>query len=294
MSTTSPGTAAVASPPEVEAPTSSASGRNVLGIRRRRASLSPWRRWGEPALVIIAALGLWQSLSATGLVSSNDLPGVDQIARAFFVDLGNHELWYSIGQSLSQWLIGMAIVLVVTIPVGLLLGIVWSLFEATRLTFEFLRTIPSVAAIPLLVFVYGVTPKLTIVLVILTAVWPLLIQTMTGAHDVDPVAVDTAKIYGLSGFQIFRQVILPSALPSIMTGVKLAANIGLIFAIAASLVIGGNGLGHLIDAASNAARTPLVFSRVLVTGLLGLAVSMLVVQVERRVLPWHVSQRLPQ
>lgn len=272
------------------APKSAATARRRTA--RRRANTSVWVRWAEPMLVLGLVLVAWELFSRSGVIASEDLPGVDEIARAFREDLSNPDLWSSIATSLRLWVIGIAIVVVVTIPLGLLLGLVWPLYEATRLLVEFLRTIPSVAALPILVFVYGISPELTVTLVVLTAAWPLLIQAMTGAHDVDPITVETGRIYGLSRVQIFFHVILPSAMPYIMTGIKLAANIGLIIAIAASLIVGGEGLGALIGSASDAGNTALLYARILVTGLLGLAVSLLVTRAERRLLRWHSSQRV--
>ncbi|KRF21027.1 hypothetical protein ASG90_01010 [Nocardioides sp. Soil797] len=238
------------------------------------------------------ALTAWQSLSMTGVVSPRDVPSFTATMRALASDVQNAELYTSIGHSVSAWLIGIAIVLVVAVPLGLLTALSRPLYEAMLFTVEGVRTIPSIAALPVLVFIYGISPQLTVVLVIFTAVWPLLIQTMAGAHDVDPISIQTAQVYGLSRFQIFRQVTLPSALPYTMTGIKIAANIGLIVAIAASLIVGGEGLGALIVSAAGAGRVDLMYARIVVTGLLGLGVSTLLVLTERRILRWHSSQRI--
>ncbi|KWF70039.1 hypothetical protein WT57_11660 [Burkholderia pseudomultivorans] len=245
-------------------------------------------------MTVLAVLVLWDCLARGGLVTGDALPGVGQIFRALVEDLDNPELWSGIGVSVGLWLIGMAVVAVVTLPLGLLLGVVRPLYEASHVTVEFVRTIPSVAALPILVFVYGVSPQLTVALVILSAAWPLLIQTMTGAHDVDPIAIETARIYGLSRWRVFWQVTFPSALPSMVTGLKLAANHGLVIAIAASLVVGGSGLGALIGLAGQGGDASLLYARVLVAGVLGLAVSVLTATLERYLLRWHPSQREAQ
>ncbi|NKJ49128.1 hypothetical protein CIC12_20800 [Burkholderia sp. SG-MS1] len=278
-------------PPQVKRLSASASLRGRLG---RATSSSVWRRWIEPGLTVLAVLVVWELLARGGLVAENALPGVGQIVRALVKDLGNPELWSGIGVSVGLWLIGMAVVAVVTLPLGLLLGVVRPLYEASHVTVEFVRTIPSVAALPILVFVYGVSPQLTVALVILSAAWPLLIQTMTGAHDIDPIAIETARIYGLSRWRVFWQVVFPSALPSMVTGLKLAANHGLVIAIAASLVVGGSGLGALIGLAGQGGDASLLYARVVVAGALGLAVSALTAAMERYLLRWHPSQREAQ
>lgn len=245
----------------------------------------------EPALFALALLALWELVVGVGLVSADVVASPTEIVRAFADDVQSRELWDGVWETVRSWAIGMAIVVAAAVPLGMLLGGSRLAYHASHLTVEVLRTIPSIAALPFLILLLGAGSELTVVLVVLSAFWPLLIQTMYGVHDVDPVALQTGRIYGLGPLGRFRRIVLPSALPYVATGVRLSAVLGMIMAIGASLIAGGSGLGYEIGLAQNNGDTPLMYARIAVAGLLGLAVTGGLTLVERRLLRWHVSQR---
>jgi ABC-type nitrate/sulfonate/bicarbonate transport system permease component len=224
-------------------------------------------------------------------VLPSSIPAPGAIVSSLASDMQTSRLWDGVLDSVGAWAIGLGIVVVVGVPVGVLLGSSRVLYAATRHTVEFLRMIPSIAALPLLVFVYGVGFQLTVVLVVLTALWPLLLQSMYGVHDVDPVARDTARVYGLGRVRVFSRVTMPSVAPYVATGLRLSGTIALVVAIATSLVVGGSGLGALIASASNSGQNPLMYGRILLAGILGLILTGALIAAERRVLHWHPSQR---
>ena len=170
----------------------------VATVAGRRSAPRPG--WGgplvtvaEPALVVVAVLAVWEVLARAGVLpGSISAPGA--IVSSLASDVQTSRLWDGVLASVGAWAVGLGIVVVVGVPVGVILGSSRVLYAATRHTVEFLRMIPSIAALPLLVLVYGVGFKLTVVLVVLTALWPLLLQSMYGVHDVDPVARDTARV----------------------------------------------------------------------------------------------------
>lgn len=254
----------------------------------RYLSIAPYV---EPILVVLGCVGLFEILAVTQVLGSDLLPTLPQLVSAFANDVTRAQLWSATWVTLRSWLIGMAIVVAVGVPGGLVCGLSRFAYHAIHLPVEILRTIPSIAALPFLVLVYGVSSKLTVVLVVLTAVWPLLLQTMFGARDIDPIALDTARGYGLGPFRRFRQVAVPSALPYIVTGIRLSATFGLLVAIATSLFAGGEGLGNEIIAAQQEFNNPLLFARTLFAGLIGLVVYYVLIAAERRLLAWHVSYR---
>ncbi|WP_280460042.1 ABC transporter permease [Nocardia carnea] len=241
--------------------------------------------------VVIGAVLVWELTARSGLLPPEDFPAATTISRAFLADLRSAELWDGIRASLEAWGIGMLIVVAIALPAGMLLGASVITYRLSYLTLEFIRTLPGIAALPILMFTYGVSQQLVVALVVLAGLWPLLIQTMYGMHDVDPIAIASAKVYGVRGWRRFLLVDLRSCLPYIATGLRVSGTFALIFAIAASLIIGGQGLGDAMAQAARIGDRPLLYARVLTCGLLGLCLTLGLAALERRALRWHSSQR---
>jgi ABC-type nitrate/sulfonate/bicarbonate transport system permease component len=115
--------------------------------------------------------------------------------------------------------------------------------------------------------------------------------TLYGVKDVDPVATDTARSFGLTRFQRLSRVTLPSALPYLATGLRIASAVSLILTVTAELVIGAPGLGRSINLARTGGNEELMYALIITTGVLGLLLNAIFVRAERRVLHWHPSQR---
>lgn len=245
----------------------------------------------EPVGCVFLALAIWQTVVRTGLIDSGVLSPPTEIARALWTDAHDHFLWLSIWMTMKAWAIGLGIVIAIAVPLGALVGLSSFMARSTFLTLEFFRAIPSIAALPVLVLIYGIGFKLVVLLIILGALWPLLIQTMYGVRDVDPVTRDTARVYGLGRLRTFRLVVVPTAAPYIATGLRLSAVIGMILAIATTLLIGGQGLGAAIAEAEQTGRIPVMFDRIFVAGVLGVLVTVVIGSAERYFLRWHSSMR---
>ncbi|WP_330285744.1 ABC transporter permease [Streptomyces sp. NBC_00576] len=231
-------------------------------------------------------------LPHTGLVSADYLPPASETVRALWHLLAEQTFWTALGDTLTGWGLGLAISVVAGVVAGLVIGSVPVLRAVTASTIEFLRPIPSVALIPIAVLLYGADLRSKLLLVVYASFWQVLVQVLAGIQDVDPVADDTARSYRLGTWGRLRHVMWPTALPYVMTGVRLAATVALILAVTAELVIGAPGLGQEIAVAQTSGAVPQVYALVLVTGLLGVAVNLVARAVERRALHWHQSVRL--
>ncbi|MFD4694405.1 ABC transporter permease [Streptomyces sp. NPDC058463] len=236
-------------------------------------------------------LALVEVVPRTGLVSPDYLPPTSRIAGALADELADPAFWTALGDTLTGWSVGLLIATVLGVAAGTVISGVPYLRRATASTVEFLRPIPSVALIPLAVLLYGTDLRSTLLLVVYAAFWQILVQVLYGAQDVDPVADETARSYGLSARARIRHVVWPTALPYVMTGVRLAASVALILAVTAELVIGSPGLGARIAVAQTSQAVPEMYALVVVTGLLGLVVNVGARAVERRALAWHQSVR---
>jgi NitT/TauT family transport system permease protein len=154
---------------------------------------------------------------------------------------------------------------------------------------EFLRPIPSVALVPLVLLLTRSDVRMEVAVIIYAAVWPVLINTLYGVREVDPLAQDTLRSYGFGPLDVLRRVTLPSAAPFIMTGIRLAASTALIVAVAVELNGGRtNGIGvFLIQAESGGGDISVMIASILWVGVLGLIINALLVATERRLFRWH-------
>ncbi len=226
-----------------------------------------------------------------GLVPARYAPPTSDILATLAEQVRRGEFWSAVGDTLLTWLLGLVVAIALGVAVGVLIGSVPVLRALTASTIEFLRPIPSVALIPLVVVLYGSTIEATVLLVVYAAFWQVLVQTLAGVADIDPVAADTARSYHLNRWARIRWLSWPTALPYVVTGIRLAATVALILTITGELVIGSPGLGQEIANARSSGAVPVMYALIVVTGLFGVAANVLTRAAERRALAWHPSVR---
>jgi ABC-type nitrate/sulfonate/bicarbonate transport system permease component len=219
------------------------------------------------------------------------LPPLSAIVSALADEVRLPAFWQAVLDTLVQWGLGLVLAVSSGLVAGVVIGGVPLLRAATASAIDFLRPIPSVALVPLAVLLFGTQLRSALVLIVYAAFWQVLVQTLYGVQDVDPVADETARCYGLGRFARIRYVVWPTAKPYVATGVRLAASVALILAVTAELVIGSPGLGREITTAQSGGAIALTYGLILVTGVFGLAVNIGIRALERRVLAWHVSVR---
>ncbi|WP_376969137.1 ABC transporter permease [Arthrobacter sp.] len=240
---------------------------------------------------VIGFLAIWELIPALGIIQARYLPPASEVLMALVTDFGLTAFWEAVGETMLAWFIGLTASVAIATVVGLLIGMSPFLRRFTNSTIEFLRPIPSVALIPLAVLLFGVKIESTLMLVMYACFWQVLIQVLYGVADVDNVAMQTAKSYGFSKWQRIRDVVFPTVLPYLMTGLRLAASVALILAITAELVIGSPGLGREIALAQSGGAISGMYALILATGLLGVLINVTMRFVEKRVLAWHPSIR---
>jgi ABC-type nitrate/sulfonate/bicarbonate transport system permease component len=238
-----------------------------------------------------ALLVLVEVMPRIGVVSPDYLPPTSRIAAALADEAGTAPFWAAVRDTLVGWGAGLLIAVVAGVVIGVLIGSIPVLRAVTASTVEFLRPIPSVALIPLAVLLYGTDLGSTLLLVVYAAFWQVLVQVLYGVADVDPVADETARSYRLGPWARVRYLLWPTALPYVLTGVRLAAAVALILAVTTELIIGAPGLGAQIGIAQTSGAVPTMYALVVVTGLLGVAINLAARSAERRLLGWHQSVR---
>jgi taurine transport system permease protein len=246
-------------------------------------------RW--VTLGVLAAVGaVWTAVTASGLVSDLFLPGPGLLWSGF-VDLvengyKSRSLLEHGVSSLKRVLLGFASGAVVGTGLGLAMGYHRKVEAFFNPLVEFFRPLPQLAYLVLLIVWFGIGDRAQIILLFLTALPVSSVAAMDGVKSVSIQRVQAAKSLGASGWQVFRYVVAPSALPEIFTGARLA--IGVVYAtlIAAEIIAGSTGLGWMILDAGRFLRSEYVFVGIALLGLLGLALDRLLLAIELRVVHW--------
>jgi ABC-type nitrate/sulfonate/bicarbonate transport system permease component len=248
-------------------------------------------RWAPPIAAVLLLLIVWEAVVRAGLIPETSIPPASATLGELITELGSAALWKATLNTLEGWAIGLGLAILLGVPAGILVGSNRWAYRALRVPIEFLRPIPSVALIPLAVLVYGTGLESKVFLVTFASFWPMLIQTIYGVQDVDPVATDTARAFQLGRFERLWRITVPSAVPYIATGIRISSSVALILSVTAELVIGSAGLGREITTASSGGDVELMYALIIATGLLGWLLNIAATLGERRVLHWHPSQR---
>ncbi|MWA02663.1 ABC transporter permease subunit [Actinomadura sp. LD22] len=247
------------------------------------------RRWVTGAAGFAVLCAAAEAAGRAGWVDRSVLPLTSTVLVRAVRLAGDAAFLRSVLATAQMWGAGVLAAAVLAVPAGLILGTSPRLDAVIRPIVEFLRPIPAVALIPLTLLVVGDDTRMTVTVIAYACCWPILIHTMYGLHDVDPVATDTLRAYGFGRLAVLWRVALPSAAPFIATGVRVAAGIGLIVAVSAELLAGGgSGLGTwLIALNSGVDQTDVVLATIIWMGVLSVVVDTVLMWGKRRLFRWH-------
>ena len=214
-------------------------------------------------------------------------PSAVSVAALQMVTSG--ELWSYLWPSLVVLVVGLVISAVAGIAAGLLLARFWALDVALDMYITFLYSTPTVALVPLIVLWVGFESTAKIVILFLFAFFPLVINTYQGVKNVDPRLLEVGRAFRCSERQLWTNIVLPAALPFIVTGLRLAVGRGLIGMVLADLYTAISGIGYLIVRSASTYRVDKMFVPIVVLGLLGITLTALLRAAERWVAPWTVA-----
>lgn len=263
-------------------------GPGVTGSRSRRWSTS---RVLLPVGTTLGLLALWEALARAGVLPAEVSP-VSSIASWLLGEITGGTLWTALGQTMWHWFAGLVIGGVVGIALGVTIGSVPFIQRLLDLPLEFLRPIPSIVYLPLLILLMGSRSQTAIVLASIGALWPLLFQSIYGVRAIDQQALETGRVFGLRPRQILLNITLPSVLPYLASGLRIASSLSLIVAITTELVGGVPGLGTQMSGASQNGSYPAMYGLVFVIGIFGLLLNSVLERAEHHLLRWHVSHRV--
>ena len=249
-------------------------------VRAVAVRLLPW-------LVPVALLVVWQLASSLGWLSTRVLPAPLEVASAAWKLTLSGELWTHVQVSAGRALAGLAVGGGLGLALGLLTGSV-KLFETLLdSTIQMVRNIPALALIPLVILWFGIDETAKLFLIAVSVFFPIYLNTFHGIRNVDPGLIEMGRTYGLSRWQLYRQVILPGALSSILVGLRFSLGLMWVILIVAETISAQAGIGYLTMNAREFLQTDVVLVGILLYALLGKLADVFARGLERYWLRWH-------
>jgi len=252
---------------------------------------TPWSQRAVPWLVPVAVLALWQLASQAGLLSTRILPEPWAVVKAFWALAITGEMWGHVWTSTWRAVSGFAIGGSLALSLGLLTG---SLRWAETLldsSLQMVRNIPPLALIPLVILWFGIDESAKLFLVSIGVFFPIYLNTFHGIRSVDKGLIEMARSYGLSGWRLYREVILPGALPSILVGVRFSLGFMWVILIVAETISAQAGIGYMTMNAREFLQTDVVLLGILLYAALGKIADLAARGLERWWLRWNPAYR---
>ncbi|HEV2073755.1 MAG TPA: ABC transporter permease [Thermomicrobiales bacterium] len=261
------------------------------GSQPRSSRRVPVPRAAIGLIVPLLLLGLWQWLVEREVYTRGQLPAPLDVWRAAEQLQGADRLWENVQVSLVRVGWGFGIGAVVAIAFGLLIGLSPLADSLLSPTIHALRAIPSLAWVPLLILWMGIgeEPKLT--LIAIGAFFPVFTALVGGIRQIDRKLIEVGYAYGLRGIRLARSIVLPAALPSLLTGLRIGLAQAWLFLVAAELMGASTGLGFLLTDGQNSGRADIILLSIIILALIGKLTDLLLQRGERWLLRWSDSYR---
>ena len=210
-------------------------------------------------------------------------PGPVDVANSFVKLTVSGQLFRDILDTLYKVLFGMLLASVVGITLGIVLGWFKRLETLCRLVISILRPIPPIAWIPFSIIWFGIGLGPAVFIIFMGCVFPILISTIDGVHRTDSVLIEAAQSFGASNAQMLTEVILPSSLPHIVSGLKVATGIALMCTISGEMIGSSSGIGYMILTSTNLFDTGSTVVGMLVIGIIGIIFDYIFTKVQERI-----------
>lgn len=268
-----------------------------------RVKQPPWRRLaGVPllpvplieramrkSLALVLFCLAWELLPRTGLVDRVFLPPFSEVVLAAERLVLSGALVEHAMASILRSSSGLALAILIAVPAGIIIGSNRRIAEFIEPLVELFRNTAPLALLPVFTLILGIGETSKIAMVLYASAWPILLSTVSGVRTVDPLLVKAARSMGLGSARLFAKVILPASVPTIFTGIRLAAAHSILVLIAAEMVGAKAGLGYFVNAAEFNFQIPEMYAGILTLALLGLLVNVTLVHIEGRLSMWRAS-----
>ena len=253
----------------------------------RGGGFAPATRPLAGVATLVLCVGLWQAASWAGLLPTLFLPAPDAIAIALFRLARSGELWRHLGASLSRLAVGWSLGTLF----GLALGLAVGLFSVARspgmAVVSALFPIPKIALVPLFIIWFGIGEGSKIATLALGVFFPTVINTASAVDNVSRGLIRMGQSFGLPWISIVRKIVLPGALPAILSGFRITSSIAIILLVAAEMIGAERGIGAFVLSAGNLYDTDNLLAGIVVLSALGLGVAWTIGRIEKALLTWR-------
>jgi NitT/TauT family transport system permease protein len=234
--------------------------------------------------LIVVLLALWQ-LSAVHVVQRPTWPPLTVVGAAWWANLADGTLAVHLWATFWRQMVGYGIAALLGIGLGLVM-IAYNLLEPLV---EILRPVPGAAYLPVLVLFVGIGHEMKVILILIAAFFPILLNTYSGVRGIDAVQLDTARTFGLSTWQTLHEVVIPAASPQILTGMRISLAISLILAILGEMIVSSDGLGFFTLLAQRTFKLPEMYAGLFTLAVFGYLLNRLFLLGEARLIRWHLE-----
>lgn len=240
-----------------------------------------------PWLVPVGLIVFWQVAASLGWLSTRVLPAPSEVIKAAWALTVSGELWTHVKVSAGRALSGLAIGGGLGLALGLLTGSVKFFETLLDSTLQMVRNIPALALIPLVILWFGIDETAKLFLIAVSVFFPIYLNTFHGIRNVDPGLIEMGRSYGLTRWQLYREVILPGAMSSILVGLRFSLGLMWVILIVAETISAQAGIGYLTMNAREFLQTDVVLVGILLYALLGKLADVFARGLERYWLRWH-------
>ena len=246
----------------------------------------------KPYLVAILCLVVWSLGSLFKFFDPYLIPSPWKIAETAWKLILNGVLIRHISTSFSRVIIGFALTICLAFPMGLLVGLRKESRAIWEAPLNFVRHIPPLATIPILILWFGIGETAKIAIIILSGFFPVFLNTASGVSNCDPRLIEVGKVLGYRPSERLIHIILPAAIPSIFVGLQLGIGYAWRSLVGAELIAAASGLGYMITEAEQLSRPDTVIVGIIAIGLLGLLIDAVLNYIGNRFMPWHKEEKV--
>jgi len=240
-----------------------------------------WRMVLPVAIVVV-----WEVVCRTGLVSSYAMPAPEAVVKTAVESIRDGSLWGHILTSFFRVHEGFMLAVTFGLVIGIAMGLSKKAERFFEVTVQILKPIPPIAWIPLAILWFGIGEQSKLYIIFLGAFFPILLNTISGVHNLDPRYLELAEVYEVDRRRLIGRIILPGALPEILTGIRVGLGNAWVCVVAAEMIAASQGIGYMLSNGRSMSRPDIVILGMLLIGIIGKLVDDLLKYIFSKLIEW--------